>query len=84
MILFVSGIFRGVQCDHVGFLVEDLDSACDILNELVNQNWHLEQAVLLNGEHQRSLPVAAFDGQPIRSQIQELQSQWQQLLAQRI
>lgn len=81
MILFINGINDGISCTDVGFWVSDHESAFELLTQLVADNWILEEATVVDGADRLSVPIEAFDGQPIQVHIRALQQQWQQLLS---
>ncbi|GAB4044267.1 hypothetical protein [Spirosoma jeollabukense] len=80
MILFVNGINDGILCTDVGFWISNHESAFELLTQLVADDWILLEATVVDGADRLSVPVEAFDGQPIQVHIQALQQQWQLLL----
>lgn len=81
MMLFVDGISRGVHCTNVGYWVQDYESAFELLTQLVSDDWTLLQAAITDGYDRITVPVEAFDGQPIQVHIHALQQQWNQILS---
>jgi hypothetical protein len=81
MILFVDGISDGISCTDIGFWISDHESAFELLTQLVADNWVLQEATIIDGPDRLSVPVEAFDGQPIRVHIRTLQRQWQLILS---
>ena len=81
MILFFSGISREVQCNHVGYPINDYESAFELLTQLVADGWILQKAVIVDETGSMSVPLEAFDGQPIQEHIRSLQQQWQLILS---
>ncbi|GAB4023268.1 hypothetical protein [Spirosoma koreense] len=80
MLLLLDGFFRGIYCRRVGYWVEDCEKAFELLNELVRQEWVVEQAILAENGARLRLPVEAFDGRSVRAHLHALQQQWEQLL----
>ncbi|GAA4464337.1 hypothetical protein GCM10023189_43450 [Nibrella saemangeumensis] len=61
----------------------DLDGALEFVNRLVAEGWSILYVNLQDQDgHCMSLPVAAFDGKPIQSQMAMLQAQWEDILKQ--
>jgi hypothetical protein len=81
MMLFVDGTNMGIFCRDISFWVKNHESAFDLLNQLVGEEWVLERATIVDGLDRISLPVQAFDGQSITFHITAMQRQWQQILA---
>ena len=81
MILFVDGMTNGISCTHVGFWISNHESAFELLTQLVADNWVIQEATVVDGIDRLSVPVEAFDGQPIQIHIRALQRQWQQILS---
>ncbi|SFC87915.1 hypothetical protein [Spirosoma endophyticum] len=81
MILFVNGVNDGISCTDVGFWVSDHESAFEQLTQLVADDWVLQEATVVDGADRLTVPIDAFDGQPIQVHIRALQRQWQLLLS---
>ncbi|MCX6213625.1 hypothetical protein [Spirosoma sp.] len=80
MLLFVNGIYEGVECEHVGYWINDHESAFELLTQLVSNNWVLQEATITDGLDRLRVPLEAIDGEPIQAHIQTLQHQWQLIL----
>ncbi|ADB41193.1 hypothetical protein [Spirosoma linguale] len=80
MLLFVNGIYEGVECDHVGYWINDYESAFELLTQLVSNNWILQEATITDGLDRLPVPLEAIDGQPMQAHIRTLQHQWQSIL----
>ncbi|GAB3035936.1 hypothetical protein [Spirosoma pulveris] len=80
MLLFVNGIYEGVECDHVGYWIDDYESAFELLTQLVSTNWVLQEATITDGLDRLLVPLEAIDGKPIQTHIRALQHQWQLIL----
>jgi hypothetical protein len=83
MVLFVDGTNRGITCRDISFWVPNHEVAFELLNELVRDEWILERATIVDNLDRISLPVQAFDGQPVRAHIATIEQQWQLILASR-
>ena len=81
MMLFVDGISGGIHCTNVGYWIQDYESAFELLTQLVTDDWTLLEAVIADGYDRITVPVEAFDGQPIQIHIHALQQQWNQILS---
>jgi uncharacterized protein (UPF0262 family) len=80
MMLFVDGIIQGVYHPNIGYLITSYEAAFEQLTQLVAEGWGLEYAIIIDEGNTITLPVEAFDGQPIEVHIATLQQQWAQLL----
>ena len=81
--LLIDGISRGVRCENVSCVIQDYESAFELLTQLVIEDWILEYAVIVDNGDSIAIPVEAFDGQPIQVHIQALQQEWKQILSAR-
>ncbi|WP_128545182.1 hypothetical protein [Larkinella soli] len=66
---------------HGAFCMEEIELAMEILNLYVNEGHTLFQASLEESGKEIPLPLEAFDGQPIRIYMQQLQEEWNQVLS---
>lgn len=80
MLLIVNGIYRGVECPHVGYWINDYESAFELLTQLVTDNWILQDATIMDGLDRLVVPINAIDGEPILAHVRTLQRQWQLIL----
>ncbi|MCK8490913.1 hypothetical protein M0L20_03555 [Spirosoma sp. RP8] len=80
MMLFINGTSRGIQCSNLGYWVKDYESAFETLTQLVAEQWTLQEATIVDEHNRMSIPVEAFDGQPIQVHIHTLQQQWNRIL----
>ncbi|UHG94103.1 hypothetical protein [Spirosoma oryzicola] len=60
--------------------LDSIEDAFDALNTLVVVGQTLHGAYLVDQDHIFTIPVAAFDGQPIGDTIARLEKEWQYLL----
>ncbi len=60
--------------------MQDYESAFEQLTQLVAGGWTLLKATITDGYDRITVPVEAFDGQPIQVHIHALQQQWNQIL----
>lgn len=60
--------------------MQDYESAFEQLTQLVTGDWTLLKATITDGYDRITVPVEAFDGQPIQVHIHALQQQWNQIL----
>lgn len=81
MMLFIDGISKGIYHENVGYYIQDYESAFDRLTQLVSDDWILEFAIIMDDGQGVTLPVEAFDGQPMLKDIRALQQQWNELLS---
>ncbi|SOD97075.1 hypothetical protein [Spirosoma fluviale] len=80
MLLFINGIYEGVECAHVGYWVDDYELAFELLTQLVTDNWILQEATIVDGQDRLDVPIKAIDGEPIQAHIRMLQRQWELIL----
>lgn len=78
--LFIDGISKGVYHENVGRYIQDYESAFDLLTQLASDGWTLEFAIVVDNGECITLPVEAFDGQPVLKHIKALEEQWDDLL----
>ncbi|MCX6214978.1 hypothetical protein [Spirosoma sp.] len=57
-----------------------MEYALDVLSSLCSSGKCICKAELIDQGLHTSLPIEAFDGSPVSLPIQELESQWQELL----
>ena len=79
--LFIDGVKQGVSYKNVGYWIQSYESAFETLTQLVVDQWALTTAILVDEGDCISLPVEAFDGQPIQGHLAGLELEWTQLLA---
>lgn len=80
MILSLTGYYRRVTFTNLSLYVTNEEDAFDQITSYVRLGLVLHDAKLISRGSQLSLPVAAFDGQPLDKPLEQLQQQWRQLL----
>ncbi|GAB3248048.1 hypothetical protein GCM10027347_04080 [Larkinella harenae] len=66
---------------QISFTRLDTESALEVLNQYARGGAEILSAYLIDSQGRICLPVHAFDGAPIRSQLWRLKQEWQQLLS---
>lgn len=79
--LFIDGAQKGVEYKNVNYWIQDYESAFELLTQLTADCWTLEYAIIVDNGDCMSLPVEAFDGQPVQTHIHALEQEWIQLLS---
>ena len=57
-----------------------LEIALEVLNKLITAGEPILDAQLVDGMKAVTLPLEAFDGQPLRGPLQQLQAEWEAIL----
>lgn len=67
--------FRDFFCQ-----IADLEIACDLLSRITMLGDTLVRTQLIDEGNQMELPIDAFDGAPFSESMQQLETQWQEVL----
>ncbi|MBC8152581.1 MAG: hypothetical protein H7Z72_06685 [Bacteroidetes bacterium] len=81
MILSLKSFGRERDVRHFFCSVDDLEPGFEVLSLLVSQREIVLEAYITDENTRVDLPVEAFDGQPFREPIRNLERQWNEILA---
>lgn len=80
MLLSLSAIDEQGNIRNFHTQFDNLETAFDFLTYVVTQGHVLVEVYILDGNSWISLPLEAFDGQPISPVLQQLEQQWKHIL----
>ena len=82
MVLYFTTADNLGQSKEFSWWFNNLEFALDVLSHLSSKGKIILYAQLIDNGHHINLPPDAFDGNTMSSPIRQLESEWQQLLAQ--
>ncbi|GAB3343081.1 hypothetical protein GCM10027299_58490 [Larkinella ripae] len=81
MFLILNGIFKGINWINFTCPVSDELDAYELVSSYIADGLEVKQVALIDQNCRTELPVDVFDGQPISGDVQQLQNQWEHILA---